>query len=103
MGSDKRRKVRRPLSYPGLINVGDGSPLRPCTLYDVSESGAQIVIPAPDDLPEQFCLILGFVGAAQRHCQVAWRAEKRVGVKFRKDPSGASASPAGRQHGATVE
>lgn len=101
MGSDKRRNVRRSLAYPGLINVGDGSPLRQCTLFDVSESGAQIVVPAPDELPEEFCLILGFVGAAQRHCRVAWRSDKRIGVKFQKEPKDAISQPADRRNAVT--
>ena len=86
MHENKRKSVRRPLSYPGRIDIGDGSPPRECVLNDVSEEGAQIAVAAPQELPENFTLILGFDGTARRRCRVMWRSETRIGVGFIRDP-----------------
>jgi hypothetical protein len=113
MHDDKRRNVRRPLSYPGNIDVGDGSPLRDCVLHDASEHGAQIAVAAPDELPDTFILALGFEGTARRRCRVVWRTEDRIGVEYLKDPTlnrlkvalhadPDIAEPAGEPHAAAV-
>ena len=86
MHENKRKSIRRPLSYPGRIDTGDGSPPRECLLNDASEDGAQIAVAAPQELPENFTLILGFDGTARRRCHVMLRSETRIGVKFIRDP-----------------
>ena len=91
MNENKRKHVRRSLSYPARIDTGDGSPPRECLLNDASEEGAQIAVAAPKELPDSFTLILGFDGTARRRCRVMWRSETRIGVKFIRDPSQAKA------------
>lgn len=93
MNENKRKHVRRPLSYPARIDAGDGSPPRECLLNDVSEEGAQIAVAAPQELPDSFILILGFDGTARRRCRMMWRSEGRIGVKFIREPSQAKAKP----------
>jgi hypothetical protein len=93
MNENKRKHIRRPLSYPARIDAGDGSPPRECLLNDVSEEGAQIAVAAPQELPDNFTLILGFDGTARRRCRMMWRSENRIGVKFIRDPSQAKAKP----------
>jgi len=82
---DKRKNPRRSLSYPAAIDLGDGSPLRPCSLCDASQDGAQITIAHPDSLPGEFILALSADGAARRRCRVVWRADGQIGVEFLKD------------------
>jgi hypothetical protein len=96
MSSEKRKKYRRSFTYPGQIDLGDGSPPRKCMLRDASDTGAQILVASPDELPNEFFLILSYDGAAQRRCRVMWRTENRVGVKFPKEPGTVSAPPAGK-------
>jgi hypothetical protein len=86
MPGEKRRSHRRPLKYPARIDVGDGSPLRDCVLSDVSESGARVIVNKPEDVPEQFILLVGTLGAAPRQCRVVWRDGTELGLEFRKAP-----------------
>jgi hypothetical protein len=82
---NKRKHVRRPLTYAGHIDAGGGAPAHECVLTDVSENGAQIVVASAVKLPENFILTLGFKGTARRRCQVIWRSEDRIGVSFVPD------------------
>jgi hypothetical protein len=81
---EKRRALRRAISYPALIHIGDGSPAREATLCDASQDGAQIVVADPDSLPDDFVLALSADGAARRHCHVVWRSGNQIGVEFLK-------------------
>lgn len=83
----KRKHVRRTVTYPGQIDLGDGAPTRECKLQDASEEGALISIEAPQDLPDEFTLVLGYDGTARRRCRVVWRSEEQVGVAFLKEPN----------------
>jgi hypothetical protein len=92
---EKRASTRQSISYPGRIYAGDQSPMRECTLHDVSEHGAQVVLTEPSELPEQFILILGYDGTVRRRCRVAWRSDKAVGVEFLNGaPAGTPKAPA---------
>jgi hypothetical protein len=82
MPREQRKNVRRALSYPAQVDIGDNSPPRQCMLNDVSEDGAQIAIEDASGLPNLFILIMGFDGTARRRCRVIWRSETRIGVEF---------------------
>jgi hypothetical protein len=85
MGSEKRKYVRRAVSYPGKIDLGGGQPMRACTLHDVSDQGALITLAQIQDLPDEFSLVLGYHGTARRQCQVVWRSDRQIGVEFVRD------------------
>ncbi len=53
----------------------------PCTIRNISESGAEIEANTPLWFPEQFTLRIDRDGS-RRPCHVVWRREKRVGVQF---------------------
>ena len=55
---DARKSARRRLHYPGWIDLGDGSALQECILWDVSSTGAKLTLPKELDIPETFHLIL---------------------------------------------
>jgi hypothetical protein len=40
------------------------------------------LISAPDDVPDQFTVVLSRDGAVNRDCGVVWRSEREVGVQF---------------------
>jgi hypothetical protein len=82
MAAEKRKYDRRVIRYPAQIDTGAGSLLCECTLYDVSEEGAQIRIGQSQDLPNEFTLVLSHDGAARRRCTVMWRSGERLGVRF---------------------
>ena len=83
--SEKRKNLRRPISYPAFIDLGEALPLRECTLCDASQEGAQLAVAHPDSVPNEFILALSSDGAARRRCRVVWRTENQIGVEFLKN------------------
>jgi hypothetical protein len=83
--AEKRKNLRRTVTYPAFLDLGDGLPARECTLCDASQEGAQLAVADPDSLPDEFTLALSADGAARRRCRVIWRTEKQIGVEFLKD------------------
>ena len=83
--AEKRKNLRRTIDYPAFLDLGDGSPPRPCKLRDASAEGAQLSVADPKRLPDEFILALSFDGAARRRCRVMWRTDDQIGVEFLKD------------------
>ena len=83
--AEKRKNLRRSITYPAFIDLGDGSPPRECTFCDASQEGAQLAVADPKSVPDEFILVLSSGGAARRRCRVAWRTENEVGVEFLKE------------------
>jgi len=53
-----------------------------CAVKDVTESGATILLPAPDEFPETFRLQID--SGQERTCRIAWRKDSEIGVEFIK-------------------
>jgi hypothetical protein len=83
--AEKRKNPSRTVTYPAYIDLGDGSPLRPCTLCDPSQKGAHLALAEPNGVPDEFILALSSDGAARRLCRVISRTETQLGVEFLKD------------------
>ena len=79
--TELRKHARKPFHWRATIIAGSGSP-RPCTVSDVSESGARLKVDRPGELPEKFILLLTASGKTRRLCRVIWRSKKEAGVKF---------------------
>src|SRR4029077_14921965 len=82
--AEKRKNLRRTVTYPAFIDLGDGLTIE-CALCDASQQGALLAVADPDNVPDQFILALSAGGAARRHCRVAWRTKDQVGVEFVKE------------------
>jgi hypothetical protein len=82
---EKRKDIRRVVSYPAFIDLGGGRPAVKCALCDASQEGAQLAVANPEALPDEFILALSSDGAARRRCRVTWRAADSIGVQFLKD------------------
>jgi hypothetical protein len=80
--AEKRRSRRRLVSYRALIDLGDGSPHRECTLCDASQEGAQLMVDDAASLPAEFTLVLSSGGTARRLCRTMWKNKELVGVRF---------------------
>jgi hypothetical protein len=83
--AEKRKNLRRSVTYPAFIDLGDGSPTIECTLCDASQQGALLAVAEPASVPDEFILALSSGGAARRRCRVAWRTRDQVGVEFLKE------------------
>ena len=64
MTVDKRKGLRRSVSYPAYIDLGDGTQPRECSLCDASQEGALLAVRDPNSLPDEFILALSSGGAA---------------------------------------
>ena len=61
---------------------GDALPSLSCTLVDVSETGARLVIDDTNDVPEEFTVVISHNRSAARKCRLIWRGSADVGVAF---------------------
>lgn len=79
--TELRRKPRRVLHYRAQILLSKKGQPRPCSIEDVSESGARIVLQKDEELPKRFLLLVASRGVA-RVCREVWRHDLTVGLKF---------------------
>jgi hypothetical protein len=77
-----RRSMREPVQFPAWIDIGDGSQPHDCTVLDVSDGGARILLLSPAELPKEFWLVLTKDRTRRRHCRVVWRANTQAGVEY---------------------
>jgi hypothetical protein len=83
MGAELRKATRRNVALQTLMLRDDGTIIGPCTMLDVSASGARLKLPAEVAAPSEFVLLLSKVNAAmRRRCAVAWHDKQMIGVRF---------------------
>ena len=80
---DKRQTARRAITHAVFMATGLGPPLK-CQMLDVSELGARLRVGDPKAAPEVFLLILD--RGLARWCQVAWRSDIEIGIRFVEAP-----------------
>ena len=81
MSKEARKSIRRIVRQPGAI-LNDGVLLSKCTVLDVSASGAMIKIQTPNEVPDNFTLLMSRDGKVRRQCRVVRRSETGIGVQF---------------------
>jgi hypothetical protein len=82
MTKDQRKAPRRQIDAIGFLYTRDGRPLGECRMKDISAGGAKLAHSIAGELPDQFLLSLSKNGTVRRQCQVAWRGENQMGVRF---------------------
>jgi PilZ domain len=80
--ADSRKSTRRPVRHGSWIFVGANTPLIPCVLLDVSDSGARLKVDPATELPADFILVLSRDKRLNRRCRMIWRDEGMVGATF---------------------
>ena len=78
----KRQVPHVKLNVPAWIEVGNSALLERCTLIDLSEKGAMLVVGDISHLTDHFCLYLTRVGHVPQRCRILWRRDHQVGVEF---------------------
>jgi hypothetical protein len=84
---DKRKSWRRPMQMDVAILEPDGKVVCECELRDVSHDGARLEMmikpgaPAPQIAPK-FVLSLSRRGNLFRNCELVWRKENEIGLRF---------------------
>ena len=74
---ETRRKVARTAT---ITDEAAPSPV-PCVILDVSSSGARLDVHAAATVPQRFKLLID-VDGSERLCEVVWRRENSIGVRF---------------------
>ena len=100
MDQRKTHRVVFERGFSANMMAIDGTWTRPCTMQDVSDTGAKLTVEGSiKGLPlKEFFLVLSTVGKAYRRCQLAWVNGDQLGVVFIKvaDAKRKSKSPAPR-------
>lgn len=83
----ENRRARRVVFERGFaVNMMaiDGTWRRPCTMEDVSDTGARLTIDGSIEglALKEFFLVLSTMGKAYRRCELAWVNGNQVGVFF---------------------
>jgi PilZ domain len=83
---DKRKTARRRVLKEGKIIFADGMRLIDCTIRDMSENGARLLVANTVGIPETFHL---FEKSSRTvyPTSVVWRQPSAVGVKFDGPPT----------------
>jgi hypothetical protein len=82
MSKALRKTPRRPVNAVAYLYTTDGWPMGECRLKDVSAGGAKLIHSIADELPNEFFLSFSRDGRVRRRCQLAWRGESQMGVRF---------------------
>ena len=82
MLKNKRRSPRKPIERHVWIDREDGSALIECVLGNMSDTGAKLILKAPQEFSGQFVLRLSKDGRVARKCRVAWASANEIGVAF---------------------
>lgn len=78
--AESRRSKRRRMIKTGDIIYKHLGSLMSCRVMDLSDVGAKIQPDDPAACPDQF--VLHFKSGDAYHCEVIWRQDKAVGVRF---------------------
>jgi hypothetical protein len=85
-GNRKADRVTFATGYSVLMMGIDGTWQRPCTMLDISSTGARLQV--KDSIEglnlKEFFLLLSSTGLAYRRCELAWVNGDQIGVNFLK-------------------
>jgi hypothetical protein len=76
---ERRASPRHRVLKAGTIEFGEES--LPCTVRNLSATGAGIEVNSPLWFPERFVLAVPSE-VLRKPCRLIWRSEKRIGVVF---------------------
>jgi PilZ domain len=79
---EQRRSLRESVHFPAWIAGDADRQWHACTVLDVSDGGARIMMSSPTRVPKEFWLILARDGTRRRRCQIAWRSDDQLGVSY---------------------
>ena len=79
---DRRKDARQALAAPATIYDKDGNFLLPCTVRDLSKTGARLELFREAALPQYFLLSLLPDGGGRRLCSKVWQIALIAGVRF---------------------
>ena len=78
--AEKRRSPRLRTIKGGTIMFGSAASVD-CIIRNMSDTGASLEVENPAGIPDEFTLLIR-PEIIKRSCHVAWRRERRIGVRF---------------------
>ena len=84
-GPERRGGGRRRVLKAGIIAFNNRHSTMPCAVRNLSDTGAQLRMPASLSPPDTFDLIIELDGI-EANCTVVWRRGDDVGVHFTSPP-----------------
>jgi hypothetical protein len=78
----RNRSTHKSVQHPGWLVYEGSFAARPCTVLDVSDTGASIELSDPGAVPARLRLAFSRDVRTGRPCEVAWQRGKTIGVKF---------------------
>ena len=87
MASNKRLQRRSKLDIRCWVLVGLSLADAECRILDVSDSGARVEVPAGMNLDGEIKLFLTQDGSVSRTCEIVWRNDREVGLRFTNRPT----------------
>ena len=85
MMSEQRNQSRQRVFKAGKIVVKQGASVFDCTVRNLSDEGACVDLGTTLGVPDCFVLNIE-ADRISRACQVVWRTERRIGVRFPEPP-----------------
>lgn len=82
---DQRRAPRRRVLKSGVVAYNDRHATLPCTVRDISATGARVRVDGSISAPDTFELLIPIDGL-EANCEAAWRKGNEVGVRFLAAP-----------------
>lgn len=81
LDSDNRENGRKRILKAGLICFNQRNSVLPCSVRDLSEDGAQLLVSDARLIPQVFELHIELHGMWAQ-CEIVWKTQDRIGVKF---------------------
>jgi hypothetical protein len=78
----RKRETRKSLQQAAWIVLEGGFAARPCTVLDLSDSGAKVRTDDPSSVNSKLKLSFARDGRKGQTCEVVWRRGQTLGLKF---------------------
>lgn len=78
----KKRETRKSMQQSAWIVLEGGFAARPCTVIDLSDTGAKIRTDDPNAVSSKLKLSFSRDGRKGLPCEVVWRRGQTMGLKF---------------------
>jgi len=83
---DNRNKLRKRMLKGGTIAFNNRCSTLPCTVRDLSDTGARLRMSHGQMVPDRFELIVELDGLVAP-CVIVWRSGDEIGVSFEEAPT----------------
>jgi len=79
--AEQRKATRTRVLRGGVISFHHLGAVFECTVRNLSDAGACLMVESPVGIPNEFDLVLDREKRPRR-CHVAWRSANKIGVEF---------------------